>query len=146
MANSRTLTSANAVLLIGVTGLFDAPQRIEGFSADDISDTDAIEPAELSMGIDGRLSAGYVPNPVAQNITLQADSLSNDLFENWVAAEQSLREKFTAFGLLLIPATSRKYTLSRGFLKSIPITPSLKRTLQPRRFVITWERVAPSPN
>ncbi len=76
MANNRTITSANAVIIISVAGLYDVGQRIQGFTADDISGTDSIEQAEFSMGVDGRLSAGYAPVAVPQTITLQSDSLS----------------------------------------------------------------------
>lgn len=145
MANNRTLTAANAIILLSVAGLFDVATRIQGFSADDITDTDAIEPTETSIGIDGRLSAGYAPVSVRQNITLQADSLSNDLFENWASAEATLRDKYVASGTIIIPATARKYDLTRGFLRGFMVMPSLKKTLQPRRYTIEWERVTPAP-
>lgn len=143
--NNRTLTSANAIILISVAGLFDSPNRIQGFSADDVTDAGDVQPGETAMGVDGRLSAGFVPVPIVQNITLQADSLSNDLFEQWWGAEKSAREKYVASGTLLIPATSRRYTMVRGFLTSVPPTPSLKRIIQPRRYGVTWERIDAAP-
>ncbi len=79
--NNRTLTSANAILLLSVNGLFDTARRIEGFSSDDITDADAIETVETSMGVDGRLSGGYVHVATRQKIVLQADSLSIEFFE-----------------------------------------------------------------
>ncbi len=145
MANNRTLTSANAILLISVAGLFDVAQRIQGFATDDMTDTDAVESAELSMGIDRRLSAGFVPVAVMQNITLQADSASNDFFERWDATEQAISEKYVASGTLLVPSATRKYDMVRGFLRSVTRTPALKKTLQPRRIIIAWERVTPAP-
>lgn len=145
MANNRTITSANAILLIGVTGYVDVAQRIQGFAADDITDTDAVEPVETSMGLDGRLSAGYVPVATRQNITLQADSESIDFFEAWDAVEQATRTKYVAFGTLIVPATSRTYAMTRGFLRGWTRTPSLKRSLQPRRAIIEWERLTPAP-
>lgn len=146
MANNRTITAANAIIYLQVAGLFDVAQRIQGFSADDITDTDQVEPSEFSMGVDGRLSAGYAPVAVPQNITLQADSLSNDFFETWWAVEQQQREKFVASGTIILSATNRKYDLTRGFLRSYVAVPSLKRTIQPRRYSLTWERVTPAPN
>lgn len=143
--NNRTLTSANAILLLSVAGLFDVAQRIQGFATDDMTDTEAVDSGETSMGIDGRLSAGYVPMPVTQNITLQADSESLDFFERWDATEQAIREKYVASGSLLVLATNRKYDMTRGFLRSVTRTPSLKKTLQPRRMTIMWERVTPAP-
>jgi hypothetical protein len=143
--NNRTLTSANAILLISVSGLFDSPQRIQGFATDDITDAGDVQPGETMMGVDGRLSAGFVPTQVVQNIALQRDSLSNDMFESWLSSERSTREKYVASGILIVPATQRRYTMIRGFLTSAPPLPSLKRTLQPARYGITWERVDPAP-
>lgn len=146
MANSRTLTSVNSILLLGVTGLYDTPRRIQGFSTDDVTDFDVLGLGESSMGVDGRLSFGYTINAVNQNIMLQADSESNDVFENWQQAERQRREKYVAFGSLVIPSTGRKYTMTRGGLMSVSIIPGVRKTLQPRRFSLTWESVTASPN
>lgn len=143
--NTRTLTSANSIILLTVAGLYSSPQRIQGFSADDISGTDAVSPAQTSMGLDGRLSAGFVPVPVVQNITLQADSLSNDIFENLVEAEKSVREKYVCSGILIVPSVQKKFSMTRGFLTSYPPMPELRNTVQPRRYAFTWERVSPAP-
>lgn len=144
--NNRTLTSANAILMIGVDLIFPVPQRISGFSADDITDMDAIEPTETSMGIDGRLSAGYAPASIRQNITLQADSTSNDMFEFWANYERGAREKLVASGTLILPATDRQYVMTRGFLRSYSPIPAARRSLQPRRFTIEWQSVVPAPS
>lgn len=143
--NTRTLTAANAILLIGVDLIFPIAQRIQGFSTDDVTDMDGIEPVETAMGVDGRLSAGYVPVSVRQNITLQADSESNDLFEFWATYERTRREKSVATGTLIIPGTQRQYTMTRGFLRNYLPIPALRKSAQPRRFTIEWERVTPSP-
>jgi hypothetical protein len=137
MANTRTLTSANAILYIAVASLFPTAQRIQGFSADNITESDSTTPTQTSMGIDGRLSGGFIPVPVMQNIELQADSLSN--------AEKSVREAYVASGTLIIAATQRRYTMTRGFLTGIPQMPSLGNIIKPRRYGITWESVSPAP-
>lgn len=143
--NNRTLTSANAILLIGVDILVPVPQRIQGFSTDDITDMDAIEPVETAMGVDGRLSAGFVPVPIRQNITLQADSESNDFFDVWASYERARKEKSVAAGTLIIPGLKRQVTLYRGFLRSYTPIPPLRKTSQPRRYTIEWEKIYPAP-
>lgn len=144
MANTRTITSANAVLMLGVTGLYDTARQIQGFSADNITDMGDLTQSETSRGLDGRLSAGFVFGDIVQNITLQADSESNDFFENWANAERQRRELYVAFGSILIRAVERRYTMTRGFLRALPPMPSVGRTLQARRYSITWEKVTPS--
>lgn len=146
MANNRTITAANAVLMLGAIGLYDTARRLQGFSADDVTDMDGLSVGETQQGVDGRLSAGFVYNPVTQNITLQADSESNDLFENLVAAERLQSEKYVLFGSILIKATGRRYTMTRGFLTNTSVMPAIRKTLQARRFTITWEKVTVGPN
>lgn len=53
-----TLTSANAVLLIGINSLYTTPQQIQGFATDDAFVTEVVTPVEMKMGVDGVLSAG----------------------------------------------------------------------------------------
>ncbi len=144
MANTRTITSANAVLMLGVTDLYDSARQIQGFSADNITDMADLTQSETSRGLDGRLSAGFVYGDIVQNITLQADSESNDFFENWSAAERQRKELYVAFGSILLRAVNRRYTMTRGFLRALPPMPSVGRTLQARRYSITWEKVTPS--
>lgn len=144
--NTRTLTSANAKLLIAVDTIFPIPIQIAGFSTDDMTDMDAITPKETVMGIDGRLSAGFVPVPVTQNIVLQADSSSIDFFENWFTYEQQARETYFASGSLLIPGVQKGYAMTRGVLTGYAPIPALRKTAQPRRFSIVWQTVTPAPS
>jgi hypothetical protein len=145
MARLRTLTAANAILLLSVTGLYVTPQRIQGFSTDDAFDVDTVEGAETMMGVDGLLSGGYVPKERKMTVTLQADSLSNDFFDNWVSAQDVVRELYIANGSIAIPSLSKKYTLTRGILSSYKPLAGVKKTLQARPFVITWQAVQPAP-
>lgn len=144
MANNRTITAANSVLLLSVAGLFDVPQRIQGFSADALTGTESLATKELVNGVDGRLSAGWVYVPVTQTITLQADSPSADFFDAIIQAEETAREAYVLTGSLVIPAIFKKYAMTRGFLSAAAKFPTIGRTLAPRAFTITWERVTPA--
>lgn len=140
-----TITAANAVLMLSVANLFPTPVQMQQFAADDIFDTEEIEPAETIMGVDGHLSAGFVPVPVNQNITLMPDSPSIIFFENWIAAQQQAQELYVATGTVRLLSVHRTYAMTRGFLTRYPPTPAAKRTLQPRRFQIRWQRVQSAP-
>jgi hypothetical protein len=142
---ARTLTAANSIITLAIAGLYDAPRQLQGFSADNVFDTDAVTNAETMMGVDGKLSAGFVFNPIVQNVTLQADSASNDVFERWYQAEQTIREKYIATGIVILPSIGKKYTMIRGFLTSYPPTPSMARIAQPRRYTMTWESFQVAP-
>lgn len=140
-----SLTSANSVIMLTIPGLFDTPQQIQGYSADDIFDTGQVSNAEVLMGIDGKLSGGWIPAVKTQTYTLQADSLSVSFLDTWIQAESQAREKFIANGTILLSAVGTSYQLVRGFLTSASIMPDAKKILQPRKFVISWQDVNPSP-
>lgn len=138
---AKTLTAANSVLLLTVAGLFDVPQQLQGFATDDITDLDAVAPAETISGVDGKLSGGWVYVPIVQNIMLQADSDSVRLFEDWYNAGQVARETYIAAGSIFLPAVKRGFVMTKGFLTSYTPLPAVKKVLQPRKFTITWESV-----
>lgn len=140
-----SITAANTTFLIAIPGLYDVPQQLQGFAADDIFGTDAIAPSEVLQGVDGRLSGGFVYNPVPQSITLQADSASNDLFDQWNSVMRASLDTFVAQGTVLWPSLGRKWTLTKGFLTSYKPTPNAGKLLQPRQHQITWESVVPAP-
>lgn len=141
---AKTITAANAVFMLSVPGLFDAPVQLQGFSAEDVFDTEAVEPAEVQMGVDGWMSAGFLFVPIKQGITLQADSDSNDFFETWYS-NNSADDLFIANGSVILKSISRAYTMTRGVLTSYPSIPDAKKVLQPRKFGITWNKVEPAP-
>ena len=140
-----TLTASNSVYMLTVIGLFDVPQQLQGWATDDMFDTEAIENVELLMGVDGKLSAGWIPTMKKQTISLQADSDSNLIFDSWATAEESQREKFIAAGIIRLPALGLSYALVRGFLSSYRPVPPAKKILQPRQFGITWNQILPAP-
>ena len=136
-----SISSANAVFMLGVTGLFAAPQQLQGFDVDDAFDAEGLDAAETKIGIDGIVSAGFVYTIAPTTIALQADSPSVSLFEAWYTAERAAQDKYFAFGQILLPSIGRSYTLVNGVLKKYTPFSSAKKMLQPRSFTIDWESI-----
>lgn len=136
-----TITSANSVFTIVVPGLFPSPVQLRGYATDKALTTEAVDLAEVQMGVDGRMTAGYVPNPVKQTITLQADSPSKDIFASLIQATKTAREVFYISGSISLPSTGEAFTLTRGILTTGKQIPDAQKVLQPVDFVITWESV-----
>jgi hypothetical protein len=143
--NGLTITSANSVFLLGVTGVFPTAQQLGGYSADAAWAVADVEVGEFLLGVDGNLSAGWLPQMMKQTISLQADSTSGFLFETWQQAENAAKEKIGCFGVLTIPGIRRVYTLTGGYLGTTKPMPDAKKTLAPRDFVITWGSIVPAP-
>lgn len=140
-----SITAANAIIMITIPGLFPVPQRIFGFAADNVYDTPEQETSETAMGVDGKQSAGFVYTPTEQNISLQADSPSNFIFEQWVAAMSRQVDVFEANGETTLRSVNRKYVMTNGFLVNWTPLPPASRVLQRRRFLIRWGRIVPNP-
>lgn len=141
----KTLTAANTVIVFTVPGLFDTPVQIQGFAAEDIFDAEAIDTAETVMGVDGRMSGGYVPAIKKQAYTVQADSDSIDFFENLYAATEAVREVYWINGTITLSSVGKEYTMTNGILRNYKPLPDAKKILQPRKFSIDWESALPSP-
>ena len=140
-----TITSANSVLMLGVANLFNIPVQIEGFAADDAFTIEDVDMAETMMGVDGKLSAGWIPMPKSMEITLQADSPSNSFFDALIAAETVAREKFQVNGTILLQGTGKLYALTTGYLKKGNVMPPAKKVLQPRKFTIEFQSISSAP-
>ncbi len=142
---AKSITSANAIITLAITDLFPVPQQLQGFAADNIYDAGTQDIVETAMGVDGILSGGFVYNPTEQTFSLQADSDSNTLFEQWAAAQKTQKDVYTAMGRTTLPSLKQQWVMTKGFLVNMPFIPSAARTLQPRRYVIRWESVVPQP-
>lgn len=136
-----TITSANSVLTIVVAGLFPAPVQLFGYATDKAFATEAIDLAEVQMGVDGRMTAGFTPNPTKQTISLQADSPSKEVFNAIIQSMKTAREVFYISGSLALPSTGESFTLTRGILTNVKQMPDAQKVLQPMDYVITWESV-----
>jgi len=139
---TRTLTAANVAITFTVPGLFDTPFSLQGFATDDIFDTDDVENSELKMGIDGVLSAGWVPKEVVQKFTMQANSPTLDRINQWFEAERTGQEKLPCSGSATIPGIKKKFAMTNGYLTKMKPMPGAKKTLEPVPFTITWESVS----
>jgi len=140
-----TITSANAVVMLGAKSLFPTPQQLQGFAADDVFSTEDIDTAEVVMGVDGKMSAGFVFVPVPQSYSLQADSPSISFFEALYQAQQAAKEVYFLFGVVTLSSISRSYVMNNGVLSRYKPASDAKKVLQPRTFRITWESITPTP-
>lgn len=140
-----TLTSANSALSLQIAGLYPVPQSIQGYATDDAFAVDDVAPVEVMMGVDGKLSGGFTPYPTKLHITLQADSASNAIFDNWLAAQSAAKETYIANAAISLPGTGDKFIFTRGFLTGGSPMAGAKKVLQSRKFEITFESVSKAP-
>lgn len=140
-----TLTTANSALTLSVRNLFPIPQSIQGYATDDSFSTDNVQPVQTQMGVDGKLSAGFVPYPTVFHINLQADSPSMQLFDDVLAAQVAAKEAYVFDGTCILQGTGEKYVFTKGYLTEATPMATAQKILQPREFAITFESVSKAP-
>lgn len=139
---NRNITSVDSVITLSIDTIFAAPQRLQGYAAEDIYDAEDIDSAELSMGLDGILSAGFIPKEIPWSFTLQADSASNDMMDTWYNSQQQARAVYRTDANIWLPSLGRKWVMTRGVLTKYSPMPAGKKVLQPRKFTITFEALS----
>lgn len=144
----RTLTSTNSVFTLSVKDTNGRyvyrNQKIDGFATDDAFSLGAKQTGVGMVGVDGKFSYAYTPSTTEQNVTLQADSPSIDLFDAIYKLQENAREAYTLEANIQVPATRKSYALSSGVLTSYTPMPDHKQTLSPQSFTIVWGKVTPS--
>lgn len=140
-----SITSVNAVITLSIPLLLPIPVQLQGFAADDIFDTDDIDLAETSMGADGFLSGGLVYSKTPWTITFQADSPSIATFEAWDGGQQGFGDVYPAQANVTLTGVGRSFQMVQGFLVRGKRMPDAKKTLQPRKFRVDWQRVIAIP-
>jgi hypothetical protein len=139
------ITSANAVLMLGVNTILQTPTRVTKFAADAMWAVDDVEPAEIGKGADGNLYAGYTPYNTPQTITLMPDSPWMTRFEQWLAAQKANMTIYAAFGTLYIPSIGKKWAMTNGVLGRIRSIPNAQKTLAASEFQIVWDDISSAP-
>lgn len=127
---SATLTVANSSIAITVEALFPSSTLLAGYAADNVFEAGEVENGEYSMGIDGKLSKGFVFNEIPFTLTLQADSESLSIFEQVWQYEASNRTKLDVGLTVTLPANNKRYILKDGAMRSYK-APAGQRILQP---------------
>lgn len=137
-----TITSANSVLMMSVVGLFPVPIQIQGFSADDAFTAEDIDIGESLLGVDGKLSSGFVPFIIPLDIMLQADSASNNIFDALQQAEITAKEKFQVSFTIVYPSIGYTYAFPVAYSRKGSYMPAAKKILQPRKFSFDIEGIS----
>lgn len=140
-----TLTSADSVLMLVVPGLYDTPQNLQGYAADDIFTVGQVSSAETSMGLDGILSAGWIPQIKQMTIMLQANSSSVSIFDQWVDTQEDARELLPCTLVVSVSGVNMIYNCTNGFMTSQTLLPDAKKILQPRSFVLSFGSIKGQP-
>lgn len=141
----KTLTTANSAFTLLARDFFPTPFNLEGYATDDSFAVEDVTPTEVFMGVDGKLSGGFVPVAKVVTFMFQADSPSLDRLDAIVAFQESQREVVIFDGTAFIQGDQSKYAMTKGFLTSYTPAATAKKTLQPRKFTFTFQGFTKAP-
>jgi hypothetical protein len=136
MAN--TITSANSGYILVIPGVFPSGVQLQGYRVDEAFDTEAVDAIETQIGVDGTGVGGWIPREIPQTVTLLGSSPSNDVFEQWQAAQDAIQEVIYASGVIRLPSLSKQFSMARGVFKRPKPIADVKKVIQPQAHVITW--------
>jgi Tail fiber protein gp32 len=139
-----TITSANSVVTLSAPGIYNQPVQLQGYSADKAWSTDMLDLAETQIGVDGRMTAGYIFKVVKQTFSLQADSPSIQIFETIWAAMAQARDIYWLSGTIDLPSTGQSYAMIRGVLTGVKTIADAAKVLQAKEYTIEWQLVQAS--
>lgn len=117
--------------------------QIEGYATDDSFAVDAADTAENVLGVDGKMSSGWIPRMYKMTVSLQADSSSRKIFDIIAQAQDVAKDVYKLNGVITLPSIGKMYTLTNGVLTNYKPIPDAKKTLGPTSYVITWESIQP---
>ncbi|WFD61218.1 virion structural protein [Acinetobacter phage XC1] len=80
--NPNTITSANTVISMRCAGIYDDWITLEGAQTDAFLSFEDVTFAQTEVGVDGKLSMGFIPHKTNSTISLAANSKSVMVFEN----------------------------------------------------------------
>jgi hypothetical protein len=147
--NPISITSANAKLTLTASsdaGIIVGPFTVQGYAQDAAFAVEPVDSAEVLMGVDGKLAAGYLPRITKFTVSLMANSPSRPLFETVDNAQKVLGDILTLNGALAAPSLGVAYALVKGVLSRLTPIPTARRSFsEPVVYELSFESVTPAP-
>ncbi|XKM12661.1 hypothetical protein RCS94_06440 [Orbaceae bacterium ac157xtp] len=137
---AKHITAASVIMTLVADELYPTGRVIEGFAEDNLRSLEDLTLNESIMGVDGKLSHGYVEHPVVLTVSLMPDQDGYAVFENIAQAQKTLRAPIILSMTIVDVGLNRKYTLTHGALNNWKPMPDATRLLQATDAVMTFER------
>ena len=141
MADLLNITAADAEIVLTVDVLYPQGINLEGFTVDTGLTADEVTFAETRMGVDGKLAVGYVPPPKPVSVALEANSPSQEVFENIYREIETNRRFYTCSLQMVIPSSGKIYTWTDGAVTGGKTSPDIKKTLDPTTWKMTFAKL-----
>ena len=140
----QNITSANSSLRITITTLYPSGVDVDGYEADRMFETAAVENAEFVMGADGQLYQGWIPNMIPLTINIMPNSSFGQILDELFAYENTSKSKLSINAVLTVPALDATFTYVNGGMATWTPSVTGARVLQGRPAIFNFESVTRS--
>lgn len=134
-------TSANVSAVLTIEDVAPAGFELSQFSTDAGVVADAVQEVQADMTLDGKLVAGYTPNPVVVTVTLQPTSPSLAYFREAIQRQRSENTVLECNLNVFYPSTGRTYRFVNGAITSSTPMPGANRVQGDLTYQLTFEKV-----
>lgn len=136
---AKQITAANVKMVLVADILYPTGKNIDGFANDSLRSLDDLTLSESVMGVDGKLSHGFVKNPVTINLDLMPDQQGYKTFDNISQHMRTFNTILTLSLTIIDPTLNKKYTLTNGALTSWKAMPDATSTMQASTATMTFQ-------
>jgi hypothetical protein len=133
------ITSANSESRMTIDELYPEGFPLEQFGTDQGIASEDVQLAESRMGVDGKLSAGYVCNVYPVTITFEPISSSVVYINDLKDAMNKSRRIYRVHLECRLPSLQLVYKFVNGHLENATAFPAIKKTLDPVTFKFVFE-------
>lgn len=134
------ITSADVAATLFIDELYPNGVVLEEFGADSAITAESVQQLQTKMTIDGKLVAGYAPEPQPVTLTFQPSSPVIPYIKTWRQSQQSNRRPYKCRLNVRTRATGSEVTYFNGFLSQCPPMAEVGKTLGEIAIQLTFER------
>jgi len=139
MPKTRNITSANSsVSILSTNGITD----FEGYTAEDIFSVDSVNFTETRIGVDGKMSAGWIPQIKTVTFNFEASSNTIQSLLNLYTIAEATRTPVFVTMTVIIPAVNKKFICEGVMTEAKPMYDAGK-TLKEMPFKFAFESIIP---
>lgn len=137
----NNITSANSsISMTSVLGNIDFSK----FSSDSIGSSDMVKFTETKIGVDGQMSAGYIPTIKSFTLNFEASSSSIPYLLDLERLAEVTKTPQAIVMTMSVPAVNKKF-ICTGFFTDCHPTYALGKVLEPMSFKFDFNDVIPMP-
>lgn len=135
----KNITSANSsAVMVSAVG----KTVFEGYSSDDMFSAENVRFTDTQIGVDGQMSAGYLPHIKPVTFTFAAGSSTIPSLLNLYMIAQVTKTPMPVEITVTIPAVSKKYVCTGVFCETQPMQ-TAKKMLEPMAFKFEFQDILP---